>query len=62
MAYSTDKDNPLLILRACYRPSAIRHMLCSLDERRTTLHEQRAKEIRRPVQAATPALYDDLSG
>lgn len=39
MAYGTDKDNPVLGLRAGYQPYTIGHMLFSSDARR----EEQAK-------------------
>ena len=36
MAYSTDKDNPVLVLWVCYRPNAIYYVLRTRDERRFT--------------------------
>ena len=39
MAYSTDKDIPVLVLRTCYRAYALRQMLFSSDERRAPYKE-----------------------
>jgi hypothetical protein len=36
MAYGTDKDNPALVLWACYRPYAIHSFPVARDERRFT--------------------------
>ncbi len=46
MAYSTDKDNPVLVLQACHRP----YTICFFpDEIRATLHERRRWIFQRPA-------------
>ena len=41
MAYSTDKDNVVLFLRACYNGQAIRSVFRTRDERRFTNDNQK---------------------